>query len=53
MKDYDATLEKFAGTSDHMFILNGDINGVKIPDRLNRQWYIDLAYERLKQFGVI
>lgn len=53
MKDYNATLEKFAGTSDHMFILNGDINGVKIPDRLNKQWYIDLAYERLKQFGVI
>lgn len=53
MKDYGATLEKFAGTSEHMFILNGDINGVKIPDKLNKQWYIDLAYERLKQFGVI
>ena len=53
MKDYNATLEKFAGTSEHMFILNGDIKGVKIPERLNKQWYIDLAYERLKQFGVI
>ena len=53
MKDYDATLEKFAGTSDHMFILNGDIKDVKIPSRLDKQYYIDLAKKRLNDFGVI
>ena len=53
MKDYNATLEKFANTPDHMFILNGDINGVKVPDRLDKQYYIDLAKKRLNDFGVI
>lgn len=54
MKDYNATLERFANTPEHMFILNGDINGVKIPDRLDKQWYIDLAKKRIiDKFGVI
>lgn len=53
MKDYNATLEKFANTPDHMFILNGDVNGVKVPDRLDKQWYIDLAKKRLGDFGVM
>ena len=52
MKDYNATLEKFANTPDHMFILNGDVNGVKVPDRLDKQWYIDLAKKRLGDFGI-
>ena len=51
MKDYNATLEKFANTPDHMFILNGDVNGVKVPDRLDKQYYIDLARKRLNDFG--
>ena len=53
MKDYDATLEKFANTPDHMFILNGDIKNTKIPNRLDKQYYIDLAKKRLNDFGVI
>ena len=53
MKDYDATLEKFANTPDHMFILNGDIKDAKIPDRLDKQYYIDLAKKRLNDFGVM
>lgn len=36
----------------HCFIENGDINNMGIPDKLNRQYYIDLAKKRLKQFGV-
>lgn len=52
MKDYGATLEKFANTPDRMFILNGDINGVKTNDRLDKQWYIDLAKKRIvDKFG--
>ena len=53
MKDYGATLEKFANTPDRMFILNGDINGVKVSNRLDKQWYIDLAKKRLNDYGVI
>ena len=44
--------EKFGGTPDHCFIFNDDVNGVKVPQNLDRQWYIDEAKKRLKQFGV-
>lgn len=45
--------EKFGNTPDHCFILNGRIDGVPIPDKLDRDWYIALAWERLKDFGVV
>jgi len=44
--------EKFANTPDHCFIFNDSVVGVKVPDNLDRQWYIDLAKKRLVQFGV-
>ena len=44
--------EKFANTPEHAFIENGDVTTMKCPDKLDRQWYIDLAKERLKQYGV-
>ena len=43
--------EKFANTPHNCFVKNEDIKGVKAPDFLDRQWYIDLANERLRQFG--
>ena len=33
--------EKFADTPDHCFIYNDDVNGVKVPQNLDKQWYID------------
>lgn len=45
--------DKFANTPEHCFILNDDINGVGVPVNLDRNYYIDLTKERLKQFGVI
>ena len=45
--------EKFGNTSEHVFIDNGDIHDKACPDKLNRGWYVSLAYERLKQFGVV
>ena len=45
--------EKFPSTSEHSFIVNEDVNGMKCPPYLDKQWYIDLAKERLMQFGVI
>ena len=44
--------EKFANTPDHCFIENGDVNGVECPWYLDKQYYINLAKERLKQYGV-
>lgn len=44
--------EKFGNTPDHCFIFNDSVEGVKVPPNLDRQWYIDLANKRLKQFGI-
>lgn len=43
---------KFANTPDHCFIENGDIQQAKTPHKLDKQWYIDLAKKRLKDFGL-
>ena len=45
--------EKFGNTCEHVFIDNGDVHGKACPDKLYRGWYISLAYERLRQFGVV
>ena len=44
--------EKFANTPDHCFIDNGEVKGVKVPDNLDKGWYIDFAKKRLKDFGI-
>lgn len=43
--------DKFANTPNRCFLENGDISGTKVPKKLDRQWYINLAHERLRQFG--
>ncbi len=45
--------EKFGNTPDHCFIFNDSVVGVKVPDNLDKSWYIDLAKKRLKDFGII
>lgn len=45
--------EKFGNTPDHCFISNDDITGAKCPPKLDKQWYIDKAKKRLKDFGVM
>lgn len=52
MKGSSGTVEKFANTPDHCFIMNCSVNGLPVPDNLDKQYYIDLACERLLQFGV-
>ena len=44
--------EKFGNTSLHVFIDNGNVQDKECPSYLDKAWYIDLARERLKQFGV-
>ena len=48
------TIENFAGQSDHVFIENGDIHDKKCSEypMLDKQWYIDLVYDRLEDFGI-
>lgn len=42
--------EKIALTPDRCFINNNDINSIDVPEYLDKQYYIDLANERIKQF---
>lgn len=43
--------EKIAGTPIHCFINNKDINErSRIPRKLDKQWYIDLANKRINDF---
>lgn len=51
-KESGATIEKFGNTPENCFIENGDINGKPIPSVLDKSWYVNLAKERLRQYGV-
>lgn len=44
--------EKFANTPDHAFIWNDSVLGVKVPEYLDKQYYIDIAKKRLELFGL-
>lgn len=44
--------EKVASSPEHCFLWNDAIDGVKCPDHLDRQFYIDMAIKRLNDFGV-
>lgn len=41
---------KIEGTPLHSRLVNGDINGVSIPDWLDRNWYIEMAQKRVNDF---
>jgi DNA polymerase len=43
--------DKFGNTPDHCFIFNGDIRGMEIPSKLDRNYYVSKAKERLGDFG--
>lgn len=42
--------EKVPYTPDKCFIYNDDIHGVKVPEYLDKQYYIDMAKDRISQF---
>ena len=44
---------KFGNTPDKCFICNDDIRDMPIPSKLDRQYYVDLAIKRLRDFGVV
>ena len=44
--------DKFGNTSIHSFLNGSDITGAPVPAYLDRQWYIELAEKRLRQYGV-
>lgn len=44
---------KVESTPERCFFWNGDVNGVKCPTYLDKQWYITLAKKRLEGFGCL
>lgn len=42
--------EKIAGSPRHCFIMNGNVNNSKIPRKLDKKWYVNLANKRIKDF---
>lgn len=52
-KEGSRTVEKFANTPEHCFIVNNDVKDLTVPKKLDKKWYIALAEERLRQFGVV
>lgn len=44
--------EKFSDTPERCFIENNDISSAVVPDKLDKQWYIELAKKRLRHFGL-
>ena len=51
-KSAGSTIEKFGNCPDRCFIDNGNIKGKEVPNTLDKEWYIDLTKERLRQYGV-
>ena len=44
---------KIPNSPEHCFIYNDEVNNAEVPRKLDRQWYIDFATKRLKDFGVV
>lgn len=45
--------EKISETPEEAFLWNDSVEGVKCPEFLDKNWYIELARKRLKDFGVL
>lgn len=43
-------VEKLANTPDRCFINNDNIHDILVPEKLDKQWYIDLAKKTLSDF---
>lgn len=44
---------KLTNSPEHCFIHNDNVKGVSVPEKLDREWYINLANKRLRDFGVV
>ena len=44
--------DKFPSTPLNCFIDNEDVNGKSVPDKLDRQFYINMAKERVQGYGI-
>ncbi len=52
-KNENKNPEKFANSPEACFIVNASVNDKPVPAYLDRDWYIEFAKKRLKDFGVV
>ena len=52
LKNGREVVEKFANTPDHCFIFNDEVNFVDVPQNLDKNYYVDIAKDRLNKFGL-
>lgn len=45
-------LAKVENTPERCFMVNDEVNGMKVDPRLDKRWYIELAKKRLGDFGL-
>lgn len=45
--------EKIASSPEHCFMFNENMTNVRCPAYLDKDWYVELAKKRLKDFGVM
>lgn len=43
-------IAKMEGTPEHCFLYNESVENMRVPDILDKNWYIDLSKQRLKKF---
>ena len=48
----NGSIAKVGGTPEHCRMVNDEVKGMRVPDWLDRQWYINLAYDRITKFIV-
>lgn len=48
---YTRKSDKFPGTPERCFIVNENVNGRKVPFKLDRWWYVEQAEKRIREFG--
>lgn len=44
---------KIPNSPEHCFLYNDDVNDLDAPEKLDKDWYINLARKRLEDFGVM
>ena len=44
--------DKFPSTPVNCFIVNDDVNGKSVPSKLDREFYINMAKERVRGYGI-
>lgn len=46
----NGSIAKVGGTPEHCRLVNGEVKGAKVPDWLDKQWYMNLAHDRIQKF---